>query len=101
MSDQFRECPLCGGGIPVFNTAYTLRLQLFAEGGPLVLTPDDLAEDHPRRMREVIEEASGRDPQELMDEVYESYTLIICQRCRREYHEQLKRHFAEYKDEIS
>jgi len=100
MDNHARECPLCGGVIPAFITAYTLRMQLFAEAGTIHLTPDDLAEDHERRMREVIEEATERDPQELMDEVFESYTITVCRKCRDEFHQQFDTFLKKFKDKL-
>jgi hypothetical protein len=100
MSNKARTCPRCHGVIPAFTTAYTLRLQLFAEAGTVHITPDDLAEDHERRIRELYKEAEGTDPQDLMDEVYESYTLTICAGCRKELHGDLSRFLKERKDEV-
>ena len=100
MDDKARSCQTCGAIIPAFTTAYTLRLQLFAESGPVIITPDDLAEDHERRMEELISQAQAQDPQELMDEVIESYTLTICHKCRNEYHEQLGKFLGKFKDQI-
>lgn len=98
MHNESRTCDLCRRLIPAYTTAYTLRMQLFAEAGPLYLTPDDLAEDHERRMREVIEAAADQDPQDLMDEVHESYTLTICPKCRAEYHGHFEQFLKRFKD---
>jgi len=100
MSNKARSCQTCGGLIPAYTTAYTLRLQLFAEGGEIHITPDDLAEDHERRLLELYREAEGADPQEMMDTVFESYTLTICERCRREFHDHFMQFLKNLKDKI-
>lgn len=97
MENKSRTCPMCNGQIPAFATAYTLQVRLFAEAGTLHITPDDLAENHERRMKETIENAQDADPQDLMDEVYESYTLTICPKCRLEFHQQFSQ-LSPFKD---
>ncbi|MCX7011928.1 MAG: hypothetical protein NTW86_05070 [Candidatus Sumerlaeota bacterium] len=100
MLNNARACQTCGATIPAFTTAYTLRLQLFAEGGEIHITPDDLAEDHERRLLELYREAECADPQEMMDEVFESYTLTICERCRHEFHDHFMQFLKSLKDTI-
>lgn len=100
MAIHARDCQVCDGIIPAYTTAYSLRLQLFAEAGPLDLTPDDLAEDHERRMKEIVEQAKGQDPQDLMDEVFESYTLTVCLKCREKFHDDFHQFLGKMKDEI-
>ena len=48
----------------------------------------------------MYEDAANSDPQELMDEVFESYTLTVCPRCRRELHEHLNRFVRHLKDDV-
>lgn len=100
MAKEARTCQTCKGLIPAYAPAFTLRVQMFAEAGPVEITPDDLAEDHERRLKELYEQAENADPQELMDEVFESYTLTICPRCRNEFHEHCRQFIAKLKDEI-
>jgi len=100
MAKEARTCQTCGGLIPAYSTAYTLRIQLFAEAGTVDITPDDLAADHERRLKELYEAAANADPQDLMDEVFESFTLTICLRCRADLHADFKRFLSHLKDKI-
>ena len=98
MDNKARNCQTCDGVIPAYTTAFTMRIQLFAEGGTLYLTPDDLAEDHTRRMEELIEAVKDSDPQEALDEVHESFSLTICSKCRKNFHDQFNDDLSEAKD---
>ena len=69
MASEARTCQTCGRMIPAFTTAFTLRIQLFAEAGQIDITPDDLAVDHEQKLKELYKEMENADPQELMDEV--------------------------------
>jgi hypothetical protein len=100
MAKEARTCQTCKGLIPAYTTAFTLQLRMFAEAGPLDITPDDLAEDHQRRMEELVKEMEDENPQELMDQVFESYTLTICPKCRTEFHGNFQQYLAQSKDEI-
>ena len=100
MAKEARTCQTCKDLIPAYTTAFTLQLRMFAEAGPLDITPDDLAEDHQRRMEELAKEMEEASPQELMDEVFESYTLTICGKCRKEFHDTFQQYLAQSKDDI-
>ncbi len=100
MEQKARPCQTCERLIPAYSTAYTLRVQLYAEAGTVYITPDDLHQDHQKALKQLYEDAANSDPQELMDEVFESYTLTVCPRCRRELHEHLNRFVRHLKDDV-
>lgn len=76
--------------MPKKQVMFSLRIELFAEAGPLEIDADDLAQDHVEKMKQLIEQLEEVDPQEAADEVYEEYVFSLCAKCRSEMHRGFK-----------
>lgn len=69
---------------------FEIRIDIYAKGGPVEITKEDLQKDHIKEMKKLIEAMAKMDEQELTDEVWESYRFDLCQDCRKEFHAKLK-----------
>lgn len=69
---------------------YSIRIEMFARAEPLEFTTEDLLSDPAAEMREIIAGLDAIDPQEAMDQVFETYMFDLCTPCRRHMHEQFK-----------
>lgn len=69
---------------------YSIRVEMFARADPLEFSAGELLADHAAEMEEIIAGMEAADPQEAMDQVFESYMFDLCSSCRRMMHEQFK-----------
>jgi hypothetical protein len=85
-----RTCDNCGRPVPKKETMFSLRIEMFAEAGPIEIDIEELEGDHMAMMEQLIEHLEDVDPEEAADEVYEEYTFLVCNRCRRYMHRGFK-----------
>ena len=79
-------CDMCGKPLLVDSgVRYIARIEVFAAYDPMELTADDLKRDHLKEIRELAQRLAERDPQELEDQVYKSFTFDLCPECQKEY----------------
>jgi benzoyl-CoA reductase/2-hydroxyglutaryl-CoA dehydratase subunit BcrC/BadD/HgdB len=83
-------CENCGRIVKGKDTLYEIRIDIYAKGGPVEITKEDLEKDHIAEMKKLIEAMETMDEQELTDEVWESYRFDLCHDCRKEFHAKLK-----------
>ena len=84
------HCQNCGKFIPPEETAYEIRIDIYAKGGPVKIKEEDLHKDHISEMEKLIREMEKMDAEELTDQVWESYRFDLCRECRKEFHTRLK-----------
>lgn len=72
------------------ETLYEIRIDIYAKGGPVEITKEDLEKDHIAEMKKLLCQMDKMDVQELTDEVWERYRFDLCQECRKEFHSKLK-----------
>jgi hypothetical protein len=87
---QDKTCDVCGRAIGRRDVSFVLRLELFADPEPPVITKEDLERDHRAEMEALLAAMANIDPGEAMDEVHERYDYIICSGCRGDIHHRLK-----------
>ncbi|HUV38768.1 MAG TPA: hypothetical protein VMY39_04100 [Planctomycetota bacterium] len=79
-------CDMCGKPLLVdSDVRYVARIEVFAAYDPMELTADDLARDHLKEIRELVQRLAARDPQALEDEVYKQFTFDLCPTCQKRY----------------
>jgi len=79
-----KTCEHCGHRLPDGSLAYEVRIQVCADfdgvlSHPETAAPTDVA------IRELVAEMEGRDPEELLREVYHSERHLLCPGCRDRY----------------
>ena len=84
-------CESCGHVIEKPETAYRLRIEMFADPSAPEFTQEDMAVDFEAEMRAIIEEMEATDPEEAEAQVFESYMFTLCSRCRASLHAELRR----------
>jgi benzoyl-CoA reductase/2-hydroxyglutaryl-CoA dehydratase subunit BcrC/BadD/HgdB len=84
------KCDNCGRIVNYKETLYEIRIDIYAKGGPIEITKEDLDKDHIAEMKKLIDAMEKMDEQELTDEVWESYRFDLCHDCRKEFHANLK-----------
>jgi len=62
---------------------YVVKVEAFAEAGPVVITDEDLAKDHGKEMGEILEKMEGMSGREAMDSVYRRLSFYLCRACYR------------------
>ena len=87
-----RCCDYCHREIEPDETAYELKLEMFASPE----FPDDFGadteKDHTAEIEALLEIMESMDVEEATDEVYECYLFRLCPQCRRDIHARLKNH---------
>ena len=84
-------CESCGRTIEKQETAYRLKIEMFADPTPPDLSDEDADIDYEAEMRAIIEQMERTDPDEAQAQVFEAYMFTLCPRCRASLHEELKR----------
>ncbi|MBN1900411.1 hypothetical protein JW926_03685 [Candidatus Sumerlaeota bacterium] len=84
------RCDNCGRLVSDKEILFEIRIDIYAKGGPIEITKEDLQKDHIEEMKKLIKAMENMDEQELTDEVWESYRFDLCQDCRKEFHAKLK-----------
>jgi len=77
-------CERCGRKMPDGSLAYEVRIQVAADFDGVL--PDEAeAEELEARMAALVEELNGRDPEQLMRDVYHVERHLLCPACRERY----------------
>jgi hypothetical protein len=85
-----RQCDKCGRDVPAEEQMYSLRIEMFARVEPMVLSKEDLLQDHTAALEELVLQMETMDVSEAEDQVHESYQFDLCSACRNLMHRQLK-----------
>jgi len=75
------SCDSCGKALPRPQERYNLNIELYVSP-EVVITKEDLKKDAAAEMKALLKQMEKIDPKELEDEVYVSYKLNLCKRCR-------------------
>jgi len=90
-----KTCRICGRLPGKKETAFVLRVELFADPSPPVIAREDLEKDLRAEMEQLIQDMENVDPEEARDEVHERYEYWVCAACRRRLHFRLKYPFLQ------
>jgi endonuclease-3 related protein len=89
MKDIEYICDSCGNELKAVRQRYTLKIQLYAS--PQVeLTKEDLKTNTQIELKRLIKQLENIDPRKLQEEVFVSYKLVLCKKCRDTFNERIK-----------
>ena len=78
------ECDRCGRPLTANGAdRFIVRMELYAAGGPVEFTSDDLNRDHDDEIRAVLDQLSAADPDEVEDQTYRCLRFDVCADCHR------------------
>ncbi len=78
-------CDGCGRPIPPKSLRYVAKIDTYAAYDTLEITREDLEEDIPYEIREILERCAELSPEELLQEVYTNFRLDLCSDCHRQF----------------
>jgi hypothetical protein len=79
------ECDKCGRPLTANGAdRFIVKMELYAAGGPLEFTDDDLKGKPEEGIREVLEQLSAADPDDVEDQTYRCLRFDVCADCHRE-----------------
>ncbi|MBU2540489.1 MAG: hypothetical protein KJ593_01170 [Candidatus Omnitrophica bacterium] len=89
MKDIEYICDSCGSELKHPRQRYNCKIQLYAS--PKVeLTKEDLKKDTQIELRRLLRQLETMDPKRLEEQVFVSYKLILCKKCRDIFNERIK-----------
>ena len=83
------SCDSCGKALPRPQERYNLNIELYA-APEVVITKEDSKKDAASEMRALLRQMQKMDAKELEEEVYVSYKLNLCKRCRDTFNTRIK-----------
>lgn len=89
MKDVEYVCDSCGTELKHPRQRYVLKIQLYASP-EVELTKEDLKKDTQVELRRLLRQLENLDAKKLQDEVFVSYKLILCKKCRDIFNERIK-----------
>ena len=78
-------CDRCGRPLGPDETRYIVKIQVYAETGPIVITEEDLAQDQAAAIENASERAESMSEEEMMKDVFVEMKFDLCRPCQREY----------------
>ena len=79
-------CDICRRVYTEEDPKYRVRIEVFHAADELSIDEEELSKtDYSKKLQELLEEMKGRDPEELMDDVYRKFTYTLCRSCQRLY----------------
>jgi adenine-specific DNA glycosylase len=75
------QCDSCGKILPGLQQSYILKIELYAYP-KVIITKEDLKKNTKREMAKLLRQLKDKDTKELEEEVYASYKLSLCKKCR-------------------
>ena len=78
-------CDGCGREIPPGALRYTVKIDVHAAYDQMEVGLTDLIRDHRQELLELIERLKDKDPKEIEETVYSSFSLDLCPPCQRAY----------------
>jgi 5,10-methenyltetrahydromethanopterin hydrogenase len=85
-----RRCSDCGEFFSEKTLMYQVFITLRAEVTESLNLDEVESADPETEMEELLEQMEEMDPEELADQVHESYEFLICPKCRQKMHRALK-----------
>ena len=83
------SCDSCGRELPRPQERYNLKIELYASP-EVVITEEDFKKDPSSQMKALLSQMEKTDIKELEEEVYVSYKLNLCKRCRDTFNTRIK-----------
>ncbi len=78
-------CDRCGRELSASGAdRYIARFELYAAGGPLEFTADDLRRDPRQELDKVLKELASADADGVEDQTYRCLRFDLCVACHRE-----------------
>jgi hypothetical protein len=84
---KIRQCSRCSREIPAGGLAYVFEVKVYADFDGVLL---ESAADADRELEDLLEEIDLSEAEELEKEVYEEYTLLLCNSCRNRFIEETR-----------
>jgi len=79
-------CDMCGKALLADEDArYVVRIEVYAAYDPMEITAADLAKDHSKEVRELLEKMAEMDPEKIEDQVYKTFRFDLCPACQGKY----------------
>ncbi len=79
------RCDGCGKEMRKGDLRYTVKIDVRAAYDEMEIHLADLVRDHRAEILSLIERLKDKDPTELEESVYKSFTLDLCPLCQRAY----------------
>lgn len=89
MKDIKYVCDSCSAELKSPRQRYILKIQLYASP-EVELTKEDLRKDTQVELRRLLRQLQNLDPKKVQEEVFVSYKLILCKKCRDIFNERIK-----------
>lgn len=83
---QGHNCDGCGGTIPAGGLFYRCRTEIISGFDNYIPDPVDKAD---QVLKEACRSLKSASPEELMNDVYEEFKLLLCPACRQKLRKQL------------
>ena len=82
---RFR-CDKCGRSLAAnAPERYIISIEAYAAAGPLEFSKEDLEKDHRARIKQLIDQLRGADPDQIEDQVYRRLRFDLCTDCHRRF----------------
>jgi hypothetical protein len=79
------RCDGCGKEMRKSDLRYSVKIDVRAAYGKMEISLADLVRDHRAEILALIERMENKDPKELEESVYKSFSLDLCPLCQRAY----------------
>jgi endonuclease-3 related protein len=89
MKDINYICDSCGADLKHPRQRYILKIQLYASP-EVELTREDLKRNTQVELRRLLKQLETMDVRKIQEEVFVSYKLILCKKCRDTFNERIK-----------
>ena len=89
MKDVEYICDSCGNELKHPRQRYILKIQLYASPD-IELTKEDLKTNTQVELRRLLKQLEAMDAKRMQEEVFISYKLILCKKCRDIFNERIK-----------
>ncbi len=77
---------MCGKDLAARGAGrYIVRVEVFAAESPIEFAEQDLARDHRAEIRDLIDELSRANPDDIEDQTYRRFRFDLCADCQRGY----------------
>lgn len=78
------RCDKCGCDLTANDPRrYVVKMEIYAAAAPLEFTREDLAKDPADEIRQIVEQLSQANPDEIEDQTYRVLRFDLCRSCQR------------------
>ena len=80
------KCDICGKELAATGTGrYIVQVEVYAAESPIEFTEQDLGRDTRAEMRDLIDQLSRANPDDIEDQTYRRFRFDLCAACQRDY----------------